>query len=486
MVGGDSPFTLGSCSNGEFVPPPPSPVARETARRVNLEADRLARRLGMSRRRFLSSVCGSALTLLTLDACSRESTTVAPTSPRGPTTTTPGGTFVVPQTATTEPEAAIEIIGGEEFVLDVQAHLLDFDLTTPEPEQFFGSAFPQAACGEDDRRACFGLETFLGEIFLRSDTNAVILSAVPIFDPAGPLSPDVMARAVRTAETLCRDDRVWMQGEAAPALGSPAQARDRMTELADRHPIVSWKTYTHSPSSFFLDDHDPGLPAVGHAFLRHAVELGVPIVAVHKGLSGQDPHASPVDVGPAAAANPDVRLVVYHSGYESGVAEGPYDPAAPNAGVDRLIASVEAAGLGPGANVYAELGSTWRAVMTDPTQAAHLLGKLLVAFGPDNVVWGTDSIWYGTPQDQIEAFRAFAITDEFQERFGYPALTDELKAKILGGNGARLFGIDPPTVRCDFTAEELREVRETTPIAYRTYGPRTAAEYRAHVATHGV
>ena len=84
--------------------------------------------------------------------------------------------------------------------------------------------------------------------------------------------------------------------------------------------------------------------------------------------------------------------------------------------------------------MYAELGSTWRAVMGDPDQAAHVLGKLLVAVGEDNIVWGTDSIWYGSPQDQIEAFRAFEITAEFQERFGYPELTAERKAKILGLN----------------------------------------------------
>ena len=101
------------------------------------------------------------------------------------------------------------------------------------------------------------------------------------------------------------------------------------------------------------------------------------------------------------------------------------------------------AGVGPGANVYAELGSTWRTVMGRPDEAAHVLGKLLVAVGPDNVLWGTDSIWYGSPQDQIQAFRAFEITPEFQERFGYPALTPEMKAKILGGNAARAVRVDP-------------------------------------------
>ena len=151
---------------------------------------------------------------------------------------------------------------------------------------------------------------------------------------------------------------------------------------------------------------------------------------MHKGLSGGNPFASPVDIGPAAAANPDLSFLVYHSGYESGVAEGPYDP--DGGGVDRLVRSVADAGIGAGGNVYAELGSTWRTVMGSPDEAAHVLGKLLVAFGPERILWGTDSIWYGSPQDQIAAFRSFEITPAFQERFGYPALTPEVKRRILG------------------------------------------------------
>ncbi len=46
-----------------------------------------------------------------------------------------------------------------------------------------------------------------------------------------------------------------------------------------------------------------------------------------------------------------------------------------------------------GANVYAELGSTWRFLMRDPDSAAHALGKLLLHLGEDNILWGTDSIW---------------------------------------------------------------------------------------------
>ena len=81
-----------------------------------------------------------------------------------------------------------------------------------------------------------------------------------------------------------------------------------------------------------------------------------------------------------------------------------------NEGVDSLVNSLAKNNVKPGANVYAELGSTWRFLMRDPTSAAHALGKLIKAVGEDNVLWGTDSIWYGSPQDQIEAFRAFQIS----------------------------------------------------------------------------
>ena len=138
--------------------------------------------------------------------------------------------------------------------------------------------------------------------------------------------------------------------------------------------------------------------------------------------------------------------------------EGPYDPAKAARGVDTLIKSVEANGIGRNANVYAELGTTWRFVMRDPTTAAHLLGKLLKHIGEDNVLWGTDAIWYGSPQDQIQAFRSFQIAPELIEAHGYPELTPSLKQKVFGLNGARVYGIDVP---------ERRRKTESDPIGKR-------------------
>ena len=73
-----------------------------------------------------------------------------------------------------------------------------------------------------------------------------------------------------------------------------------------------------------------------------------------------------------------------------------------------------------------------------------MLGKLLTRVGEDRVLWGTDAIWYGSPQPQIMALRAFEITPEYQERYGVSRRSRaERKRKIFGANAARLFGLDP-------------------------------------------
>ena len=40
------------------------------------------------------------------------------------------------------------------------------------------------------------------------------------------------------------------------------------------------------------------------------------------------------------------------------------------------------------------------------------------------------------------------IPDPMREQYGYPALTDDVKAKIFGLNAAKLYGVDPNAARC--------------------------------------
>ena len=475
------PIKLGPCSNGEYIPRPLGDVEHEAIRRTRDAAETHARRLGVDRRAFLRSVGGAALMLATISACHGES--------RQAQGKAPGGRYRVPNEAPTEPEAATGALGGDEFILDVQTHFLEYD-AAHQAGGSFATAFPQAHCGAADPLSCFSIEQYLEELFLRSDTSMAVLSAVPIPGDGNPLSIDQMEKARRTFDAVCHDERLLLHGGAFPQLASVGATRDGMHALEAAHPIAGWKVYTHLPGRWWLDDHEDGVPKVGNAFLEQVSRSRSKICCVHKGFgnlfgAGAVEYASPVDVGPAAKGHPTVTFVVYHSGYEAGGSEGPYTEATAHQGVNRLITTLRDAGIGPGGNVYAELGSTWWNLMRDPTQAAHVLGKLLKALGPDHVVWGTDSIWYGTPQDQIQAFRAFEISPQLQDQFGYPALTAVIKRKILGLNSARIYGVKPVVPKCTFTRADLQRARESIPASQRTYGPETLAELRTLIQAHG-
>ena len=291
-------------------------------------------------------------------------------------------------------------------------------------------------------------------MFGTSETAVALLTSTP-----GPAGENVLENAQIAAVRDVTDryagtGRVLTHTIVHPNLG-PAEL-DRMVDWSGALRPSAWKVYTlagpptsASPTGgWFLDDVEIGTP-----FLERVREVGPRIVCAHKGLGGPIPDASvaaasPRDIGPAAATFPDLTFVVYHSGYERNPhgEEGAFNAIAPS-GVDRLIASCAAHDIGAPTlrargNVYAELGSTWFLMLRRPVEAAHVLGKLLTHFGPERILWGTDSTWYGSPQPLIDAFRAFTIPERMQEEFGYPALTAEMKARILGTNAAALYQVD--------------------------------------------
>jgi len=93
-------------------------------------------------------------------------------------------------------------------------------------------------------------------------------------------------------------------------------------------------------------------------------------------------------------------------------------------------------------NLYAELGTTMASmIVTFPTAFAHTIGQLLYYMGEDHIVFGSDSVWYGGPQWQIEAFWRFQIPESIRRQWGYPQLTERAKRKILGLTSARLYGL---------------------------------------------
>jgi hypothetical protein len=243
---------------------------------------------------------------------------------------------------------------------------------------------------------------------------------------------------------------------------------DYIRQQAEELKPDSWKGYNIGTSAKVDDDpaspmrqwrHDdeavayPTFELIQSLYERVRGERpGFNNICVHKGLvDGQPPRPEvghPADLPKAARDWPKLNFITYHACIQP--AFFMYDAwqqargTQLREGVPDIAWTTEYAVLCRDLpNTYAEIGTTWASsVITFPTLAAHLLGQLLKFMGPDRVVFGSDSVWYGSPQWQIEALWRFQIPEEMQRQYGYPALTDGIKRKILGLNSARLYGID--------------------------------------------
>jgi predicted TIM-barrel fold metal-dependent hydrolase len=338
---------------------------------------------------------------------------------------------------------------------------------------------PHRGAGRFDYLRCVGPDQFVKDVFMDSDTDLMVLSFVPSTRQGEPLTIEEAAETARIVERLDGTHRLLIHGRVNPNQPGDLEAMD---ELAARHRIAAWKTYTQwgpppEGRGFFLDDE------AGIKLIEKARKLGIRNIAVHKGLAfgpKSYQHSTCVDVGRVAKRYPDVNFLIYHSGYVAGQQEGPYDERKAD-GIDALVTSLLANGVKPGANVYAELGSTWRFLMRDPDSAAHGLGKLLRYCGPDNVLWGTDSVWYGSPQDQIQAFRTFQIAQPLRDQYGYPEITPALRAKVFGLNALKVYSIPDEVVKAhvrkDRVALQRSAYRERPDPSFATYGPKTRREF---------
>jgi predicted TIM-barrel fold metal-dependent hydrolase len=272
---------------------------------------------------------------------------------------------------------------------------------------------------------------------------------------------------------------------------------ERAEKYRDR--LRGWKTYcawgdVPNASGWFLDS-DTGARFLQQVKAVHEKYPEIPAtVATHKGfaLPGFDQRAAaPRDVGPAAKANPDVNIIVYHSGYDTGDEQKAYrGDAEADSGtttVDGFIKALRENNydaprfrkngekFGNVPNVYAELGSVWRDTMSDPDQAAHLLGKLINHVGPKRVVWGTDSLWYGSPQPEIVALRRFEFTAKGREMYGLPYGLEgdvedptrkapdpsrTIRNGILGRNVAGAYRVDPDHKRHQISCDQVNALRD--------------------------
>lgn len=483
----EPPLPLGNRSNGEHFHDQ-TPHERRIHELILRRADELSRARGLDRREFLASSMGMTASLWAINACNSEGNGYdAPADP-----------------------SECEPLDSPEFIFDVQTHHVDPEGEWRDTNSVYRQLFeglPQSACGEEDPLACFSASQYMDLIFNDSDTAVAVLSGIPaaacgsgVPEPCGsPLDNRQIVATRELVNELAQSSRSVNHAMVTPNVDLPLQL-EQMQQLVEELGVSGFKFYPPwgpGGEGYWLDD-----PAIGIPAIEKARSLGVRTICVHKGLPlpGFDQvHTDPRDVVALAAMYPDMNFIIYHSAWlhgGPGNGEGPYDPEGSidpsnpeqfpvTMGVSSLIYAMEQQGLGPGSNVYADLGSVWSSLYPMPDQAAHVLGKLCVHLGEGNVLWGTDCVFTGSPQPLIEAFRAFRISEEFQETYGYPALDDMLKRKIFGLNAAPLFGVDPEAMRCELADDRIarrkRALDETLGgrrwTAKPGLGPRTRREF---------
>jgi len=494
------PVGVTPATNGEYVPDLPTRHERAVEAAALAHADDAARAVGMDRRHFLQTAGGVAAVLATIDlaACSPPAphTSSPTTSTARSTTSRPGGSFTVPPAH--DVEACEHALGGDgEFVVDVHTHHVtpDGPWTKNAPETVQLVLGMVAACGATNQLECANRAVYLHDLFLASDTTVAMLSDVPNSGPANaplPFVDQLGTQQLAAQLTYGGASRILIHNVIAPNFGDLSERLDEMETTARTGKVAAFKVYTAwgpDGHGFSLDD-----PAIGLPVIQKAHDLGVNVFVAHKGLPlvNFDPsHNGPDDIVAVSRDFPDMQFVVFHGAWDKSHVEGPYDPNS-RVGIDTLLRALDVHGVPPNSNVWVDVATVWREVLREPTTASHAIGKLLKRVGEHRVLWGTDAIWYGSPQAQLQAFRAFAISAEYQDQFGYPALTGPVKAQVLGLNAAKLFDLDVHATRCGLAHDPLSDAKTTAahlrdegqlPAASKPNGPTTRREMLQWLAT---
>jgi hypothetical protein len=461
-------------SNEEFAP------FRQTTAQARVEQitesliDKSASRLGLTRREFLRTTGGVTAALVGMNMVF-------------------GRFFEVGEIELFETAAFAEQQGAPYFIFDVQTHYVGsgYDLSGTEDSRK-GSVSKGALLSLRRRTRETGLNpklagdkgtiddlswrNFVKEVFLDSETTIGLISTPPgPYPQEAVVPPNEMAHIRDEINRLAGSQRMLAHGLATPQLGTADL--EFMAMQAGTLKIDAWKCYTGScpkglDKGWWMDDEK-----IAYPMLEQARKLNVKRICVHKGLPlGPVPEYNhPKDLIKAAKDFPDIDFLVYHSGFKSAISvDGIF---ARTGEIPWTTEFCRMKQKEPGvSNIYMELGSTFgQLVTTHPIVCAHLLGQIIQTFGVDHVLWGTDSIWYGTPQWQIEAFRRFQIPNELVEKYRYQPLTRQMKEQIFGLNAARVFGIDVNVKRDELPEDVLGRIRmsylEEGPVpSHRVYG----------------
>jgi predicted TIM-barrel fold metal-dependent hydrolase len=440
-------------SSDEYLPAPQTAQQREVEARLVAKGGALAGRLGMSRRQFFRTASGMAASYLAMNEVY-------------------GPLFAVSEAEAATPELAqarAETL-KDQLIFDAHTHFLS-DNPSPafvDPSRTGNLVWQRGLmsrlgwnkdlAGRDVTADDLKVDNFLKEIYLDSDTKVALLSNAPSTADGDWLLPQ--EQVFRTRDRVngqAGSRRMLAHYTITPGRPGWLEGVDQAIEVLKPE---GWKAYTIGDvilanggrGAYRLDDEKLMYP-----FYEKAAKAGIRTVCVHKGLFPLQaearlpqlaPYANVGDVGRAAKDWPQLNFAVYHSGYRH-LGGAPADGMAEWEQRGRLSWLSDLAEIPSKhdvTNVYGDLGSIFAwTVIAQPRLAAAMMGTLIKGLGADHVIWGTDAVWTGSPQWQIEALRRLEIPDDMQRQHGFAPLgaaDGPVKNAIFADTGLRLFGYE--------------------------------------------
>ena len=485
-----SPIPTQMVSNGEYMPAPQTKKQKQVEERIKELSEDASKKLGMDRRRFLRTTGGMAASLLAMNEVFGHFFKVSPIEMFEPTAYAQSGAprdmFVfddqlhLVRGSAGNTGAALRAIAEGPSSPGFESNPLNRSGANDERGEAWGVWNPELI-GLPITPDSFRIVQFIKDVYLDSQVNIGLLSNVTasvITDEGGDrraprnVTEALDGEMLTAAQTAAARDfineisgstRMLAHGLLYVGKGN----LDYIQQQIEENEPDSWKGYNISnaakvdldPSSLMRqwrhDDEEVAYPTfelIERNYQRlRAAKPGFNNICVHKGLAPGPPdpeRGHPGDIPKAAGDWPNLNFIAYHACIQPAffmyealdeIQSGSLRDGVPNISWTTEYASL----VSPFPNTYAELGTTWASsVITFPTVTAHLIGQLLKFMGEGRIVFGSDSVWYGSPQWQIDAMWRFQIPEELREQYGYPELTEQAKRKILGLNSARLYGIE--------------------------------------------
>jgi len=484
-----SPVPTRMISNGEYMPVPQTEKQKRVEARIEELADAASKKLGISRRHFLATSGGMAAALVAMNEVFGRFFNVSLTELFEPTAyaqaAPPKNLFVfddqlhLVRGSKPSPAALRAIAQGPSSAPHVKSNPYNPGGQRDELGNAW-SVWNPALVGLPIDSGYAHITQFIKDVYLDSQVTIGLLSNVTASMVQIEGQP---SRAPRNSQEAQRGEILTAaQTAAARNFVNEISGSTRMLchgllyvgkgnlayiqEQIDQNKPDSWKGYNISNSAKVDNDpnslmrqwrHDdaevayPTFELIQKNYERlKSRKPGFNNICVHKGLAPGPPdpkRGHPEDLPKAARDWPKLNFITYHACIQPNffmadtleeVKAGKLRGSVPNISWTTEYAQL----VQDLPNCYAEIGTTWASsVVTFPTIAAHIMGQLLKFMGEDRIVFGSDSVWYGSPQWQIEAFWRFQIPEALRRKYGYPELTESAKRKILGLTSAKLYGI---------------------------------------------